>query len=120
MCSNIRSVVLLQTARGVVFRPDKPDIPLEVKIVYDCGSHQWSLTSAVKNAGIWRHLGSETLKITSMTSLPTTHYVPHHAVVLRDKETTRLRIVYDASAQSNGPSLNDSLYAESLIWAKHF
>ena len=39
------------------------------------------------------------------------HYVHHHAVVRRDKETTRLRIVYNASEQSNGPSLNDSLYA---------
>ena len=38
------------------------------------------------------------------------HYLPHHAVVRRDKETTRLRIVYDASARSDGPSLNDCLY----------
>ena len=38
------------------------------------------------------------------------HYVPHHAVVREDKTTTKLRIVYDASARSNGPSLNDCLY----------
>ena len=38
------------------------------------------------------------------------HYLPHHVVIRRDKETTKLRIVYDASARSNGPSLNDCLY----------
>ncbi len=39
-----------------------------------------------------------------------THYLPHHAVVRHDKTTTKLRIVYDASARNNdNPSLNDCL-----------
>ena len=44
-------------------------------------------------------------------SIGATHYLPHHAVIREDKLTTKLRIVYDALARSNGPSLNDSLYA---------
>ena len=39
-----------------------------------------------------------------------THYLPQHGVVPQDKATSKLRIVYDASARSTGPSLNDCLY----------
>ena len=38
------------------------------------------------------------------------HYLPHHAVIKDDKTTTKLRIVFDASAKANGPSLNECLY----------
>ena len=38
------------------------------------------------------------------------HYLPHRPVVRVDKDTTKLRIVYDASAKGDGPCLNDCLY----------
>ena len=38
------------------------------------------------------------------------HYIPHHAFIRRDKLTTKLRVVYDASAKSDGVALNDCLY----------
>lgn len=40
------------------------------------------------------------------------YYIPHHAVIRPGSSTTRVRVVYDASATtSNGKSLNDYLYA---------
>lgn len=38
------------------------------------------------------------------------HYLPHHAVIRHDKETTKLRVVYDASTRAGDPPLNDCLY----------
>ena len=39
------------------------------------------------------------------------HYLPHHGVIRKNRETTILRIVYDGSAKSPGQqlSLNDRL-----------
>ena len=37
------------------------------------------------------------------------HYIPHHPVIREDKQTSKTRIVYNASSKREGPSLNDCL-----------
>ncbi|XP_065639741.1 uncharacterized protein LOC136072548 [Hydra vulgaris] len=39
------------------------------------------------------------------------HYLPHRPVIREDKVTTKLRIVFDASAPNSGPSLNNCLHS---------
>ncbi|KIH55491.1 integrase core domain protein, partial [Ancylostoma duodenale] len=47
------------------------------------------------------------------------HYLAHQAVITPQKETTKLRVVFDASAHlSNSPSLNDVLYQGPVILPK--
>ena len=43
------------------------------------------------------------------------HYLPHHAVVREDKDTTKVRVVYDASAHVDGPSLNECLHTGQIL-----
>ena len=45
------------------------------------------------------------------------YYLPHHPVLTPDKETTKIRIVYDASAkaQSASRNLNECLYCGPVI-----
>ena len=44
------------------------------------------------------------------------HYLPHHPVIREDNDTTKVRIVFDASAKGNGPSLNECVYKGPLIF----
>ena len=60
----------------------------------------------------------ENVDLNIPTVVSKTHYLPHHPVVREDKETTRVRVVFDASAKvsKNSPSLNNILHSgPSLI-----
>ncbi|XP_008186006.1 uncharacterized protein LOC103310227 [Acyrthosiphon pisum] len=47
----------------------------------------------------------------TLTNEQNTYYIPHHVVIRPDRTTTKMRIVFDASAKtSSGMSLNDNLY----------
>jgi len=42
---------------------------------------------------------------------PLTYYIPHHCIIKPDSKTTKLRVVFNASARtSTGASLNESMY----------
>lgn len=44
----------------------------------------------------------EVVNSSDIGPIGTTHYLPHHAVIKEDKQTTKLRIVYNASVRSSG------------------
>ena len=50
-------------------------------------------------------------RVTDLEGACKVHYLPYQAVIRKDAETTKLRMVYDASAKEgkNGTSLNDCL-----------
>ena len=44
------------------------------------------------------------------------HYLPHHPVVCEDKETTKVRVVFDASSKiKTQPSLNNVLHSRPCL-----
>ena len=45
------------------------------------------------------------------------HYIPHHAIIKPENNTTKLRVVYDASAKTkkSNPSLNECLHRVPVI-----
>ena len=47
---------------------------------------------------------------TSVSEGKRVHYSPHHAVIRKDKQTTKLRTLYNSSAKVDGPSLNECLF----------
>ena len=49
----------------------------------------------------------------------TIHYLPHRVVIKSERETTEIRVVFDASSeQSDEPFLNDLLYAGPCLLPK--
>ena len=42
-------------------------------------------------------------------------YLPHQAVIRDDHSSTKLRLVFDASSKTIGPSLNDTLYKGTCL-----
>ena len=71
---------------------------------------------------IQEQLNEGIVEIAPTTTQGTEFYRPHHPVVRKEAETTKVRVVYDRSARENqyAPSLNDCLETgpplHNLIW----
>ena len=49
-------------------------------------------------------------EVTELAEMGEVTYLPHRAVIREDKQTTKPRAVFNASAKNAGPSLNDCMY----------
>ena len=49
-----------------------------------------------------------------------THYLARRPIIRKDEETTKIRVVFDASCSNNGLTLNDCLYSGPNLLSKIF
>ena len=69
-------------------------------------SHREAINKYVEN-GVAEEVPSDEVTPTDWRPV---FYLPHHTIIWEDKQTTKTRIVFDASAKdSNGVSLNSCL-----------
>ena len=77
------------------------------------------LTDAYEK-GIYEQLAEGIIEPAPKTANGRTFYIPHKPVIRETAETTKLRVVYDASAKANenAPSLNDCLNSDPALQKK--
>ena len=107
------------------WKPNHPDVPsnkenslrrlqkLNRKLECDC------LTKDYDDI-IKEQLAEGVIEKAPPVSQPKEFYIPHKSVIRKSAETTRMRIVYDASSRAtpNSPSLNDCLYPGPVLQNK--
>ena len=77
------------------------------EMILECSKSIMQVIQQQMNAGIVERVEED-----GAGEVGEVHYLAHHPVVRQDKQTTKVRVVYDASAKKNGgPSLNDCLYS---------
>ena len=102
-----KNSVLLQTATANVSNP-RDGMTVQARLIFNSGSQRSYISTGLRSSLEHPSLRSETVSSDAATHV---HYLPHREVVRSDKETTKLRIVFDASAKRDGPSLNDCVHA---------
>lgn len=98
------------------FKNEKPDIPTNFGLAFG------RLKSTVKKLRkdnqlhlyqdvLQNQMNMDVNEITEFKTNNLTHYLPHQAVIRETSNTTKLRVVFDASAKLRGyNSLNDEIY----------
>ena len=119
------------------WKDEHPDIPDHLHLCYERLKylHQRLLRKPnilqEYNNIITEQLNRGIIEVVSNSDVPTEgepsrqspfHYLPHHAVIRQDKQTTKVRIVYDGSAKSTSTSfsLNDCLMTGPNLIPKLF
>jgi len=106
------------------WKDENPELPSNKELAY--GRLKSSITRMKKNPeilGKYDNIIQEQLKngiiekVCDDSNQNMKHYIPHHAVITPQKSTTKLRIVYDASAKTRktNHSLNDCLYRGPVL-----
>ena len=102
------------------FKPNHDLIPDNFKV---CENRLSSLKSKLQKQGMldkYNNVFNDYLENGIIEEVPkdeivkdtgSVHYVPHRPVAREDKDTTKIRAVFDASCNNNGPSLNQCLYS---------
>uniref|UniRef100_A0A1I7XEU1 DUF1758 domain-containing protein n=1 Tax=Heterorhabditis bacteriophora TaxID=37862 RepID=A0A1I7XEU1_HETBA len=107
------------------WKSPNPQLPTNLGL---CTSRLYSVLKKLSNDKILiekydkifkEQLALNIIEIVDPTKTPDSHivhYLPHHPVITPQKSTTKLRIVYDASAKlKNYPSLNECLYRGPVL-----
>ena len=101
------------------WKDDNPDLPVNRELAL---GHLKSNVLRMKNKPVliksYDSIIQEQLdKVEEIYAQGPKHYLPHHAVINPLKPTTKLRIVYDASAKSrkDNLSLNECLYRGPIL-----
>ena len=114
----VRQSLKFENGRYEVAMPWKPNAP-ELPNNYDMALNRLKSTERrlLKNEDIVKayndviagHLKKRYISKVQEKKNEKSWYLPHFAIVNPDRETTKTRIVFDASAKCNGISLNDAI-----------
>ena len=83
------------------------------------GYTTWEVNSAANPSSTKEGI-VEDVDVRNLTDVGKVYYIPHREVLKESRETTKLRVVYDAGSKLDGPSLNECLETGPCLLPKIF